>query len=100
MDNDIKVVYLQADEESMKHHDGRHFVFSRETDLLTNILSTLSEVSLKFSEWPGLSTYRTCEQQGLLNLCQLTFDKIVLLENTHSMGRQFLISVNDYDDEN
>lgn len=100
MENDIKVVYVQVDEESMKHQDGRHFIFSRETDLMTNILSTFSEASLKFSEWPGLSTYQTYEQQGLLNLCQLTFDRIVFLENTHNICRQFLISVNDYDDEN
>lgn len=93
-------VYLQVDEGSMKFSGGRHFIFSRDTDLINNIISTFSEASLKFSEWPGLSTYQTREQEGLLNLCQLTFDTVVLLENTHSICRTFLISVSDYDDEN
>lgn len=97
MENDIKVVYVQVDKNSMNSPTSRHFIYSSEVELLKNLTSTFSESCLEFKDFPGMSTYQTCEQQDIINLCTIIFDKIVFLENEITPCKSFLNSVEEYE---
>lgn len=100
MESDIKVVYVQVDPSLEHYPEERHFIYSEDSNMLTNIVTTFSKECLLFDDFPGLSTYKTCEREDLVNLCKLTFDKIVFLDNEFTQCRHFVNSVFGYEDEN
>lgn len=93
-----KTVYIQVDKNCMTRLDDNHFIYSEEVDLIKNLTSTFSEGCLNFHDYPGLSTYKTCQQKEMINLCTLLFDNLVILNNEISVCGAFLRSVEAYQD--
>lgn len=99
MENDMKVVYIQVDASLADYPEERHFIYSEDTDMLTNIVQTFSKDCLIFDDFPGLSTYKTCEREAIASLCKLTFDNIVFLENEFTQCKHFVNSVFGYEED-
>ena len=95
-----KTVYIQVDKICMEIPDNGHFIYSEEVDLIRNLTSTFSEGCLKFHDYPGLSTYKTYQQQDIINLCTTVFDRVIFLENELSSCRGFTRSVQEYENAN